>query len=130
MEKLIEKLKIVEREIAQEKGDFILFALLHREWALHNSWHLLVSAPWFGESRLDTSRYIFGKLKPHLEDDEILKLAMVVPLEPAHEFVVKLNELYQKKQDDLGPCDFKPTNLESDYAYIIASNPELALEPA
>lgn len=130
MEKIIEKIKEAEREMAQEKGNFTLFALLHREEADPDRWDLVVSAPWIQGVQLDTLRYIAGKLKSRLEDDEMVTLSMIVPLESSHQLVVELNKLFQMKQGDLEQSDFKLAGLELDHAHIITSNAEAELEAA
>lgn len=130
MEQVVEKIAKAMQEVTSEKGDFTLVALVHRETAVFDLWDLLISASWLQNvEQLDALRYITDKLQSYLSDEEILNLAMTVILEQSHQFVIELNQLYEGKQDDLGPQDLMLTNLELNYAYIIISNPttELAI---
>ena len=56
------KLAQVERDIAKEKGGFILFALFLREDS-PDLWDILVSAPWVTKKKDDSIKYIAKKIR-------------------------------------------------------------------
>ncbi len=53
MNAMVEKLIRVEREIAEDRGPFVLFAFLLREDA-PGVWDLIVSAPWISQNESDS----------------------------------------------------------------------------
>jgi hypothetical protein len=73
----IDKLKMVEKVIAEEKGDFILFAIVQREDGI-GLWDLLLSASWFGVKETETLDFIVGKIKEVLTSDEMMLLSRIV----------------------------------------------------
>ncbi len=80
MRKIAEKLKEVEIEITQEKGNLSLFALFLREDA-PDVWDLLISAPWARINKSDALKYVAGKIRKKLDNSELLKLSRIVILE-------------------------------------------------
>jgi hypothetical protein len=77
----IHKLMAVERAIASEKGDFVLFALVQREEGI-GLWDLLISAPWLGPKEAETLDFFARKLKEALTTDEMMRLSRIVLFPP------------------------------------------------
>ncbi|MGH9832432.1 MAG: hypothetical protein ACRD9Y_05400, partial [Blastocatellia bacterium] len=66
MKDLVKKFMEIEKEIAKEKGKFLLFGLFHREGALFDKWDLVASAPWIGKDRFEHIEYFVSKMKEKL----------------------------------------------------------------
>jgi hypothetical protein len=79
----IHKLMAVERAIAAEKGDFVLFALVQRAEGI-GLWDLLISAPWLGTKEAETLDFFARKLKETLTNGEMMRLSRIaaIPAEP------------------------------------------------
>jgi hypothetical protein len=77
----IHKLMAVERAIAKEKGDFVLFALVQREEGI-GLWDLLISAPWLGTKEDEILDFFARKLKETLTTDELMRLSRIVLFPP------------------------------------------------
>ena len=77
MNQLVEKLALMEREVAAEKGDFRLFALLLREDS-PDKWDLLVSAPWLDANRSDGMAYLAKQVQSRLDTEQLLSLSRLV----------------------------------------------------
>jgi len=85
MKKTIEKFISLEKEIADEKGDFVLFGIFLREEA-PNRWDVVISAPWFGENKNESLNFIVQKFTSKLEEQELIMLSRIVLLDPARGF--------------------------------------------
>jgi hypothetical protein len=91
MNAMVEKLIRVEREIAEDRGPFVLFAFLLREDA-PGVWDLIVSAPWISQNESDSLKYIARRVQGVLSPEEMLKLSRIVMIEqddPALEAIQK-----------------------------------------
>lgn len=73
---LLYKFMALERDLAAEKGRFVLFALFLREYA--RSVDFVVSAPWLKTDEMATYRYFATQLQSRLEPQEMLMLARIV----------------------------------------------------
>jgi hypothetical protein len=80
MKVIAEKLVQIEKEMAEEKGLFVLFALFLREDA-PDLWDLLVSASWISKNKEESLKYIVEKTGKGLTPEEILKLSRIVVIE-------------------------------------------------
>jgi hypothetical protein len=99
MQELLNKYREIEAEVAREKGEFSLFALLQREDAFGGKWDLVVAAPWIGEGRLKTLNYLADKITSRLTIEELLSLSMVVPVSVTDEPVQRLIREYPVTPD-------------------------------
>jgi hypothetical protein len=99
MQELLNKYREIEAEVAREKGEFSLFALLQREDAFGGKWDLVVEAPWIGEGRLKTLNYLADKITSRLTIEELLSLSMVVPVSVTDEPVQRLIREYPVTPD-------------------------------
>ena len=91
MKDIAEKLAKIEQQIAEEKGDFLLFGLFLPEDS-PGSWDLLISAVWIAENKSDALKYINAKIQKALTPDEIMKLSRIVIIDednPALEVIQK-----------------------------------------
>jgi hypothetical protein len=78
----IDKLRALEKEIAQERGDFVLFALVQREETMPGRWDLLVSAPWFEKNEKATLDYLAEKLNATLSAQEMIQISRIILFPP------------------------------------------------
>jgi hypothetical protein len=98
MKELLKKLMEIEKEMAKEKGKFLLFGLFHREGALFDKWDLVASAPWIGKDRFEHIEYFVSKLKEKLTLEERVRIPRVVLLNPSEPFVKDIAETVGKKR--------------------------------
>jgi hypothetical protein len=119
MNKLTEKIKEVEREIAASKGPLNLFAFFERE-GLHDRWDVVVAAPWAKDDE-PTGRYLVEVLKKHFLPSEMIHLSRVVILEPDEDPVKSLTEAYQVEHGQIRLTDPEDFNLPVKRGYIITA---------
>lgn len=79
MTDFFQKLKRLELEVSEDKGDFSLFAIVLREDA-SNRWDLLVAAPWLDPDLHQSTKYLVKELKNYLLPNEIVLISKVVIL--------------------------------------------------
>ena len=96
MEKTVEKLASLERDVSGEKGDFSLFALLLREDAL-GKWDLLASAPWMQIDKKEALKYLVEKIGSYLDPDEFLVLSRVVPIEEGNPGLKAIHDAFRTR---------------------------------
>lgn len=82
MKAIVEKLRIVEQRLSEEKGEFLLFALFLREDS-PEVWDLLVSAPWIESDKPEALRRIVQSVRREFTDQEMALLSRVVIDNPA-----------------------------------------------
>jgi hypothetical protein len=119
MRSLAEKLVLIETEIARERGDFSLFALVERE-EVPGAWDLVISAGWMVEDPRPPLEYVASKLRAKLEPSQLASLARIVPLETTHEFVRNLN-LVNVQHGLLEIVDCILGGMRVGHAYVITS---------
>ena len=125
MKDIAERLRITEKEMANEKGPFLLFALILREDA-PDLWDLVVSAPWIESNKAKALAYIASKVKEALPEEEITKLsriALIDPNNPALEAVQKTIHVEPGLTDVQDSVFF---GLPIRHAYIVTSRKEAA----
>src|SRR5689334_23983567 len=99
MNELTDKVRQVESDIAKEKGQFNLFALLERE-DLADRWDLVIAAPWAKHDEV-TLRYIVEMLKRHLNATDMTLLARIVILEANEDPVRAINDSFSVEHGHL-----------------------------
>jgi hypothetical protein len=119
MNELTEKVRKVEREIAEEKAQFNLFALLERE-DLADRWDLVIAAPWAKHDEA-TLQYIVDMLKRHLSASDMTLLARIVILEASEDPVRSINDSYNVEHGRLELNDAARFGLPVKHGYIITS---------
>jgi len=119
MNDLIAKIGDVERDIAQEKGSFNLFAFFERE-DIYDRWDVVVSAPWAKFDML-TLDYVADVLRRHLQPSEMVRLARIVVLDAAEDPVKALTEKYQVEHGEIELNHPQRFGLPVKYGYIITA---------
>ena len=120
MKEFIDKLRLLETEISQKKGDFSLFALLLREDA-QNKWDLVASASWFWIDKMKTLDYLAKKLRSGLTSDEFLTLSRIVLIEESDPTLHALQQAFQVHHSLIEVQDCNLFGLQIQHAYIITS---------
>lgn len=123
MKELVAKLRSLEEEIAEEKGDFFLFAVFLREDA-PNRWDLVVSAPWFGRNEKATLDYLVSKVKSRLKPSELLMLSRIVLVSPSDPSLRAVHTAVKVKRGEVEISDSSFFGLPIKHAYIITSKRE------
>jgi hypothetical protein len=80
----------VESQVARERGDFVLFALVLRDDA-PDRWDLVVSAPWVGDDKRQAVDYMVGQIKAMLGPEYLTYLSRIVFVDPDQDAVQNLN---------------------------------------
>jgi hypothetical protein len=120
MNEIVEKLVRVEREMATEKGRFLIFGLFLREDS-PDLWDVVVAAPWVATDKSGSLQYISGKLGSVLAPEELLRLSRIVLIEPDNP---ALSALQQTIQIEHGTAEIKDSSfsgLPIKHAYLITS---------
>src|SRR5205085_12588808 len=122
MRAFIDKVRSIAKEVAAERGDFVLFALVEREGS-GGRWDLVVSASWFGEDKHPALDYLVGKVRAVLSTDELLSLSRIVLLDPKEEFVRSpLANATEEGTDQLRDVDFQGMFMLR--VYLLAVHPD------
>jgi hypothetical protein len=121
----------LERKIANEHGDFTLFALVLREDATgfvpigdrgsSDRWDLVVAAPWLDPDKKSDLNYLISKIKTELGSEQLLDLSKVVILDSSNKAVQALNRAIKVEH---GQMELENTELFGLFvrkAYIITS---------
>ena len=124
MKDIAEKLKRQERNMAEEKGPFDLFALFLREDA-PEKWDLVVAAKWIEENKREALKYISKAVQESLAHSEFLKLSRITIIDESNPEL----ETFQRAMQfamylEHGMAEIKNSNffgLEIKHAYIITS---------
>jgi hypothetical protein len=117
---LPERFRKVESRIAEEKGAFVLFALLMREDA-PDRWDLVVAAPWVGEDKHGAVDYFVEEIKSQLGAPDLTSLARIVVLDPEDAAVQALNRAVQIEHGGVEIRDSSFFGLPVRHAFIITS---------
>jgi len=123
MKKFAEKLRAVEREMSEEKGRFLLFALFLRQDA-PGLWDLLVSAPWVEANKGDALRYVVPKVKAAATDEEFSRLSRIAIIEGTQPALSAVQSAFNIEH---GLVEIQRSNffgLQIDHAFIITSRRE------
>jgi len=98
MKTFIKKFFAIERLIAQEKGDFKLFALFERE-DIQGIWDVVLAADWLPGEEVNSLNYVFEKIRVVLDHQEFLKISKVVLLDIHEPFIEELENFLEDYQN-------------------------------
>lgn len=121
---LFDKFQQAEEELSREHGAFSLFGLFER-LDMIGKWDVVMSAPWLGTDYA-ARRWMVDNLQWRFTDEEWLKLARVVPLNPEGEFVTDIGLLYPMEHGLKHIPSIVLSGLEINRGVIITANPESA----
>lgn len=120
MKDLIDKLRLLETEISQTKGEFSLFALLLREEA-QDKWDLVASASWFWSDKKKTLDYLAKELRSRLTSDELIMLSRIVLIDEFDPMLQALHRAFRVQHTPTEVQDCNLFGLQIKHAYIITS---------
>jgi len=123
MNEIVEKLVQLEREMASERGRFLVFALFLREDA-PDLWDLIVAAPWATADKPGALQYISGKLNSVLAPNELTKLSRIVLIEPDNPALSALQKAIHVEHGTAEIKDSSFSGLPIKHAYLITSRRE------
>ena len=86
MNTFIQKMRILEKKISAEKGNFVFFALTELE-NRQNEWDVVVSAPWLPSREIEAISVMTDSIFDVLDKDELLQLSRVVILNSDEPFI-------------------------------------------
>jgi hypothetical protein len=110
----------LESDIAAEKGDFSLFALLLRE-ALPDRWDLMIAAPWAFADQKAALQYLVGRIKSDLGPGHLTQLSRIVFVDPENAAVQNLNRNIQVEHGSVEVRDVDFFGLPIKQGFIITS---------
>ena len=94
MNAFFEKFVKIEREVSEKRGSFALFGLFLREDS-PNLWDLVVSAPWFGLSKVKTINFMFQQMKSRLKSKDLLLVSRIVVVDTSDPRVKAIQDQFQ-----------------------------------
>ncbi len=118
---LFDKFQRAEGELSREWGAFSLFALFERSNMI-GKWDVALSAPWLGTDYA-AIKWMVENLQWRFTDEEWLKFARVVPLNPEGEFVTNIGLLYPMEHGQKHIPGIVLGGLEINRGIIITANP-------
>ena len=110
----------LESRLAEEKGDFVLFALFLRE-DVPDRWDLIVSAPWVGPDKDAALKYFVNEIRSFLGPQELTALSRIVIVDPSDAAVQSLNRTIKVEHGSTEIRDSNFFGLPIKHAYIITS---------
>ncbi len=123
MKSLAEKLRTLEREISEEKGAFLLFALFLRDEP-EGYWDLLVAAPWAEADKGGTLRLIASRLQPIARPEELAKLSRIVIIESTSPALEAMQSAIHVEHGLAEIRDSMFNGLKVNHAYVVTSQRE------
>ena len=129
MKELVAKLRSLEQEIAEEKGDFSLFAVFLRE-DVPNRWDLVVSAAWFGPNEKSTLDYLVDKIRSRLKESELLMLSRIVLVCASDPSLKAIHSAVKVEHGEVEISNSSFFGLLIKQAYIITSKREQRKQPS
>ena len=109
----------LEAEIAKERGDFVLFALLSRE-DLPDRWDLIVSAPWITD-RNEVLKYLVEKVQSRIGAPVLTDLSRIIFADSSDEAVKNLNRAFHVEHGSFEIKDSNVLGLPIKHGFIITS---------
>ena len=121
MNQFLQKIVTLEREISEEKGTFLLFALFLREDS-QDKWDLVVSAEWINENMKDSLSYLSDRIRSSLTEDELLSFSRIVLVDKSHHELDTITRAVSTKHNIAEFKDINFFGLNIKHAYIITSS--------
>lgn len=118
------KLWAMEKEIAVEKGQFVLFAVWHRSGSYADSADVVVAAPWIDPDTREGARYVSEFVSRSLTESDLLRISGVIALGKDHPVVADVTSALDVKGFQLHCENCQFGNIQIDCAVIITSIPK------
>ena len=121
MKDSIDEFVKLEETIAEEKGDFVLFALFLREDAF-DKWDLVIAAPWANANDKPVYDYIAEMLRNHLDRKTMLLLSRIVVIDTENSFLDEILSVIDVRHQKVEMKNAEFFNFKIEHAYIITAN--------
>jgi hypothetical protein len=123
MNELIQKMVKIEKYLANQNGDFRLFALFLREGS-PGKWDVLVSARWIDANKQQALKIITEQLTTKLNKNELMSLSRVVVIKNDNEALTAINKFMPLKNGITETHDNHFFGLDIKQAFLISSKTE------
>jgi hypothetical protein len=124
MKELIEKLKLVIKDLEKSKGSLLIFAIFLREDSLEK-WDIIVAASWLDPSEMESYKIVSNALRDHLTSSDFLNVSRIVILpakDPVTSFLINLEVVENGGYKQLSTDDLTDTfGFEIKRAYLLRS---------
>jgi hypothetical protein len=130
MKEIVEKLGRAEQEMAADKGEFLLFAVVLREDA-PDVWDLVVASPWIARDKSGSLRYVSDKVRSVLDANELVKLSRIVLIEPDSPALASFQQAINVEHGI--PVEIKDSDffgLQIKHGYLITSRRDTNTKPS
>jgi hypothetical protein len=127
---LLEKLKLIDRELLEETGGVILFGLFEPEDA-PGQWDLLIAADWVGPDVAPAIAYVARKVQERLTPDELVSLAGIVALRSSDPSVRQLltGTIEVKGVAQIENCTFNGLHVTRAWIFTANLNSHSSFQP-
>jgi len=116
----------IEADLSQERGPFVLFALVRRE-DLPDRWDLLLSAPWIGKNKEGVVGDLVSRISSKWGSQELINLSRIVVVDPSEPAVVEFNKSFPAEHNWIDLRDSVVFGLPAEQTIVITSRrPETA----
>lgn len=110
----------IETDLSQERGPFVLFALVRRE-DVPDRWDLLLSAPWIGENKEALVDDVVSRISSKWGSQELINLSRIVVVNPNEPAVVEFNKAFPAEHNWIDLRDSVIFGLPATHAIVITS---------
>jgi predicted sugar kinase len=94
-QKLLNKFCTLERELAEEKGPFKLFALIELA-EVPGQWDVVMSSKELPDKDMETLRFVVNKIYAIVSKKEIVKISRVILLNVNEPFVIEMERFLSR----------------------------------
>jgi hypothetical protein len=79
MNEIIEKLKVVIKNLEQKRGPLLIYALFLREDSLEK-WDIIIAASWLNPKEMESYKTVSNELQEFLSASELVQISRIVLL--------------------------------------------------
>ena len=107
---VVEKFGRLELELAQERGDFVFFALFMLE-NVPDRWDLMISARWLDTDKRRAIRYLVDQIKAKLGVEYLIRLSRIIVIDPDR---AELQDLARSIAEEHGAIEHGKVRIRDD----------------
>jgi len=119
-QKLLNKFCTLERELAEEKGPFKLFALIELA-EVPGQWDVVMSSKELPDKDMETLRFVVNKIYAIVSKKEIVKVSRVILLNVNEPFVIEMERFLSRMNNPKEFFHCEIDDLQIKHAHIIVS---------
>lgn len=120
MKEIVNKLRLIEKETATERGEYDLFALFLREDS-SNKWDILVAATWIDNNKEEALKYLSKKIQNSFDQSELSFISRIVIIEDNNPALAALPQTINIKEDATELKDANFFGIQIKRAFLIAA---------